>query len=262
MTALDASLALEAEGHGLSRGRADPAYEANTGMFGGWTAALLLKSVLTHPLAEGSASAITVNFIKRVAPGAEILLRAERIGGGRSIAHWRTSLTLEGEDDPAATATVITTRRRDSDCFTEIAMPDAPPPDQLPVFRPPGPFGAQMEIRYAIGANPFNQKATRSLGWQREDSGRRIDAIGLVFLADLGWPRIFALGEGPRASSTITMSVYFHATDAELSSIGYDWILCDMVGTRIEASTVGSKADLWSRGGALLATTEQLCWVR
>ena len=231
-------------------------------MFGGWTAALLLKSVLTHPQAEGSASAITVNFIKRVPPGAALSICAERIGGGRSIAHWRTSLMLEGEDDPAAAATVILTRRRDSDRFTEQPMPAAAAADELPPVHPPGPFGAQMEIRYAIGGNPFNRKSTRSLGWQRENSGRTLDAIGLVFLADLGWPRIFALGEGPRASSTITMSVYFHATDAELSSVGYDWILCDMVGTRIESSTVGSKADLWSRGGALLATTEQLCWIR
>jgi hypothetical protein len=35
-----------------------------------------------------------------------------------------------------------------------------------------------------------------------------------------------------------------------------------MIGTRVERSTVGSRANLWSRGGALLATTEQLCWFR
>jgi acyl-CoA thioesterase len=262
MTALDKSLNLDQVNPGLWSGRADPAYEANTGMFGGWTAALLLKAVIEHPQAEGSPSALTVNFIRRVAPGAVISVRAERIGGGRSIAHWRSTLTLEGESEPAAIATVVMTPRRDSDRFTEARMPEAPPPDQLPAFHPPGPFGEQMEIRYAIGANPFNQKTTRSLGWQRENSGRKIDAIGLAFLADLGWPRVFAISDGPRASSTITMSVYFHATPDELAAIGDDWLLCDMIGTRIEASTVGSKAGLWSSGGKLLATTEQLCWVR
>jgi acyl-CoA thioesterase len=119
-----------------------------------------------------------------------------------------------------------------------------------------------MEIRYAIGANPFNQKTTRSLGWQRENSGRKIDAIGLAFLADLGWPRVFAISAGPRASSTITMSVYFHATPEEIAAAGAEWILCDMIGTRIEASTAGSNARLWSADGKLLATTEQLCWIR
>jgi hypothetical protein len=48
----------------------------------------------------------------------------------------------------------------------------------------------------------------------------------------------------------------------ELAQCGDSYVLSDMIGTRIESSTVGSKANLWSQGGALLATTEQLCWFR
>lgn len=262
MTALDASLALAAVGPGVLRARADPAYEANTGMFGGWTAALLLKSVVDDPQADGSASALTVSYISRTPPGSALTLRPERIGGGRSIAHWRSLLFVDGEAAPVAAAAIVLSNRRESVGFNERKMPPAPAPDTLADVRPPASFGQSTAVRYAIGGVPFNQPTTRSLAWQREMSGRRIDAVGLAYLSDVGWPRVFATGSAPRASSTITMSVYFHATGAELDDVGDDWVLCDMIGTRIESSTVGSKADLWSKDGKLLATTEQLCWFR
>ncbi len=262
MSSLDLSLSLDAAGPGLSRAIADPAYEANTGMFGGWTAALLLKAAFAHPSAEGSPSALTVNFVKRVPPGAALDLRTERVGGGRSISHWRTSLYLDGESEAAAVASVVMTNRRETDRRTEMKMPAAPAPESLPLSGPPPPFGVHMDMRYAIGGVPFMQPTTRSLAWQREISGRPVDAAQLAFLADLGWPRVFAISEGPRASSTITMSVYFLATDDEIAAVGDDYVLCDMIGTRIEASLVGTKSDLWSAGGNLLATTEQLCWIR
>jgi hypothetical protein len=34
------------------------------------------------------------------------------------------------------------------------------------------------------------------------------------------------------------------------------------VGTRAEGSTIGSQLRMWSRSGALLATSEQLCWFK
>jgi acyl-CoA thioesterase len=39
-------------------------------------------------------------------------------------------------------------------------------------------------------------------------------------------------------------------------------ILNEATGTRATASTAGQQARLWSADGALLATTEQLCWYR
>jgi len=261
MAELDASLAIQPQGPGLWRGRADPQYEANTGMFGGWTMALLLKAVVEDPLSEGTVSAITTNFLARVPPGAELKLRSQRLGGGRSLAHWRCDLVLEDETI-AATATIVLANRRESDKFNEIEMPRAAAPESIAVFHPPGPFGERIDIRAALGGMPFNQSTTRSLFWQRDVSGREMDAVQLAYLCDLGPPRVWYIGSAPRPSSTITLSLYVHAPAAELAACGDDFILSDMVGTRIEHSTVGSKANLWSRGGALLATTEQLCWFK
>jgi acyl-CoA thioesterase len=58
------------------------------------------------------------------------------------------------------------------------------------------------------------------------------------------------------------MSIYFLATQEQLSALGDDYILVDAEGTRAEQSTIGSQARLWSRSGQLLATTEQMCWFK
>jgi hypothetical protein len=262
MTALDVSLALAPVGEGVWRARADPAREANTGMFGGWTAALLAKAVLADPRASGSLSAITVNYINRVPPGSALTLSNALLGGSKSLTHWRCELFVDGAEGVAAVAHVVLANRRDSDRFTEETMPDAPAPDALPVFHPPGAFGATVNMHFVFGGDPHHQPTTRSIAWQRETTGMVLNEIALVYLSDVGWPRAFALSPAPRPSATIAMSVYIHATQAEIAACGEDYILCDMVGTRIEQATVGSRANLWSRKGALLASTEQLCWFR
>lgn len=117
-------------------------------------------------------------------------------------------------------------------------------------------------MRAVSGFPPFNRQDTRSVCWLRETSGRTVDAVGIAYLADCFPPRIYFIGAEPRPSSTITMSIYFHATAADFAALGDDFILSDAVGVRASKSTVASRLDLWSRQGALLATSEQLCWFR
>jgi acyl-CoA thioesterase len=260
MNTLEASLAIERTGQGLWSAVASPAYEANSGTFGGWTAALLLKAVLSEAEATGSASAMTVNFVNRVVPDAALQLRTAWLGGGRSLAHWRCDMLSDGI--LLATAAVVLANRRASSAHTESNMPEAPPPAGFNPADVPGALGARVDIRPTLGDGLFNQTTTRSLNWERETSGRPMDAIQIAFLSDAGAPRIFYVSDGPRPSSTITLSIYFHATTAELEACGDDYILSDMIGTRAEAATMASRKDMWSREGTLLATTEQLCWFR
>lgn len=262
MSPLDHSLGLTAAGEGQWHATADAAREATSGMFGGWTAALLAKAALGDPRASGSLSAITVNYISRVPPGSALTLRSAPLGGGRSLSHWRCELWVDGGEGVAATAHIVLSNRRESDSFAELSMPQVAPPATFPVFHPPGTFGETMNIHSAFGADPFNQPTTRSIAWLRESGDRPVDALLLVYMSDVGWPRCWALGASPRPSSTITLSAYIHGTPDELSACGTDYILSDFVGTRIEQSTVGSRSNLWSSGGAMLATTEQLCWFR
>ena len=255
------SLALEFASAGAHTAWADPRYEANTGMLGGWTAALLLGAIQADPRAAGTPAALHVHYIARIPPGAALRVTVESLGGSASVGHWQSEVRLD-DDTLAARATAILTRRRPSDSACDFVIPGVALPATVSASHPPGPFGQHVDVRAIVGEPPFSQPDMRSLSWVRETSGRDVDATQLAFLADVYAPRVFFLGAVPRPSSTMTLSVYFLASPDELAAVGDDYVLTEAWGTRVEQALVGSQARLWGRSGRLLATTEQLCWFR
>lgn len=262
---LETALKLDAAGDGRWRGRSDPAYVAMVGTYGGMTAALLLKAVMSEPRVQGTPSALTVHFVRAVPPDSEVEISTQLLGGSRSIQNWIAQLSPAGSSDVCATASLVTTMRRESDGVIQPTMPKVPPPDDLEVFYPPGTFGQQSPVRVALGAS-FDTGSdlgqTHSAAWIREVSGRGIDAVQIAYLCDNYAPRAFYLGKGPRPSATIAYSVYFVATSDEIAEVGDDYTLIEVIGTRAAHSTVGSRVNLWTRSGKLLATSEQLCWFK
>ena len=100
------------------------------------------------------------------------------------------------------------------------------------------------------------------MSWVREMSGRPVDHLQLAFLADQCAPRSFFWSQGPRGSATLTMTVYFHATEGELAAVGDGYVLHEATATRGAESTADQQVRLWSRTGLLLATSDQLTWYR
>lgn len=265
MTSFDEAVALRLLEDGRWRAHADRRHESISGMFGGWTAAVTLQAVLRAADAEGSLAtpaALSVQFVDRITPGDEVALVVTRLGGGRSLAHWRAELLSMEGDRVLAHAVVALAQRRESDRHVEPVMPEAPEPTTLDVFRAPGAQGQQTVIRPIWGHPPFAQTSTSSGAWIQMAEPRPLDHTLLAYLADQFAPRSFYWNDGPRPSATVAMSVYFHATPAELAAAGEDWILNEAIGTRGEQSTSGAQLRMWSRAGALLATSEQLCWYR
>ncbi len=262
MSQLEQSLALTRQGAGAFLGMADPRYEANSGMFGGWTAALLVKAVLSDERANGTCSFLSVQYLRMIAPGSALHVSARPLGGSNSVTTWRVEVMAEGGEFPSASGTVLLTSRRPGDTWTEPTMPRAAAPEDLPPFAPPGAFGQSTENRLTRGNPPFGAPDTVSHGWVREVSGRPMDAVQLAYLSDCYAPRVFHISKGPRPSSTLTLSLTILAGAEELAAVGDDWILTEATATRIEQSQAGSTARHWSRDGKLLATSEQLCWFR
>ncbi|MEQ1755827.1 MAG: thioesterase family protein [Micropepsaceae bacterium] len=262
---LETALKLEATGDQQWHGRADPAYEGNTGMYGGFTAALLLKSIVSEPSVQGAPSALTVNFIKAVPAGSDVILRTRLLGATRSIQNWVAELSISGNGDVCALATVVTTSRREVEGFIHPVMPEVPAPEQVEPTIYPSKFGRQSPVRPVLGMD-FSKGShlgrTHSAQWIREISGRRIDAVQVAYLCDNYPPRPFFTSKGLRPSSTVAYSVYFVATPEEIAAVGEDFTLIDVIGTRAVNGTAGSRVNLWSRAGTLLATSEQLCWYR
>jgi acyl-CoA thioesterase len=241
---------------------ADPRYESANAMFGGWTTAVMLRAVIRSEDSAAKPSAITVNFVGPIEPGSNVRIRTRRLGGSRSVSHWLADLLAGDGGEALASAMVVLATRRDTDGHTQPAMPSAPDPESLGEAHPPGPQGMRSMIRPIHGSPPFGRMDTASSAWVRETTGRSVDRLQLAFLADQFAPRPYFWSDGPRPSATLSLSVYFHATDEEVDAIGDDYILSEATGSRGARSTSGQHARLWSRSGALLATTEQLCWYR
>src|ERR1019366_3771602 len=151
-------------------------------------------------------------------------IRTRRMGGGRSTTHWQVEVMQQDRQDPLAFASVVLADRRESDGHMGVEMPQAPDPDTLEVFHPPGSQGERTVLRPITGHPPFGRTDTLSTAWVREASGRSVDHLQLAFLADCRAPRSFFWSESPRLSATITLSVYFHATEQEMAEAGDDYI--------------------------------------
>lgn len=273
MTEFDESIALQRRGANEWIAMADPRREAINGMYGGWTATILINAVLQDAVDCGSASTLTVHFLKPIPPESRLLIRTRNLSTSRSLSVWQAGIEvlkpeqpLDGEEvesqNAAAIATVVLARRRESFGFTDMVMPEAPPPFELTKAHPPGRFGRRSLIRPVIGLTPFNMPDTRSVAWVRETSGRDLNHLLLTYLSDNYPPKTWSQRCEPSPYSTITLSVYFHATEQEVSDLGDNYVLIEAVGTRAESSTVGAHARIWSREGVLLLTTEQMGWYR
>src|SRR5580704_8074459 len=112
---LHRALSLEPSGEGIWMVRADPHYESSNGMFGGWTAAVALKTVADSAAGTWAPCVMTLNFINKIEAGSTLCIRSWRVGGGRSIDHWQVELTTEDQQTPLAGASFILAERRDSD---------------------------------------------------------------------------------------------------------------------------------------------------
>ena len=260
MGSLDEALSLRPTGPTRWLAYADPDHESITGMFGGWTAGVTLGAVMRSAARRVAPSAMTINFIGAITPGEEAAIEVSRLGGGRSIEHWRADVRLMSDDAILASGMVVLTNRRATDSHLQFSMPTVPDPEVIAEFHAPGPQGQQTMIRLISG--DYASGDSSSSHWMRERSGRPLDHVQLAYLADQNAPRSFFWGPGPRSSATLTMSVYFHASDDEMAAAGGDYLLAETTGTRGHQATSDQQARIWSRQGALLATTEQLCWYR
>jgi acyl-CoA thioesterase len=256
------SQAIELRGDGADRwlARADADHQSISGMFGGWTAAVTLGAVTRSAEPDVTPAALTMNFVDAIPADVDVAVSVEPLRPGRTVQHWRADVRTAEDGSLRATALVVLARRRPSDPHVQFAMPEAPEPSSLEMIHAPLPQGLQTDLRMVHGA--YASGDTHSVHWMKDLGGRPLDHLLLAYLADQYAPRSFFWGPGFRPSATITMSVYFHATAEEIAAVGEDYILNEAVGTRGEASTSGQQARLWSRNGALLATTEQLAWYR
>ena len=262
--AFDRAIALEVVDDDVVRGTTRPEWANMVGPFGGVTAAILLRAIQVHPDCLGEPVALTVNFAAPIADGDfEISRRAPRTN--RTNQHWIVELSQDGV--VKTTATAIFGIRRETWSDTEALPPNAQPPEQISRgSRENLPVWTELfDMRFAEGSFSGGVVQTGSSSmttlWVRDAAARQVDFPALTAMSDIFFPRVY-LRRGVLPAGTITMTTYFHADGQDLAALGGDYILATAHGDRFDRGFFDQSAQLWSRDGALLATTYQLVYFK
>jgi hypothetical protein len=183
----------------------------------------------------------------------------------RSLSFWTTELAQGDPNNICAQATITIGERRETVSFQPFGMPQVPPPEDVA----PTPSSVMMnflsifETRVIKGFPPIRTDGdTQSIEWVRLGEDRPLDFLLLAMLADKFPPRLFYKIGTFVPQATITMNVYFHASEAEIAETGRDFVLLEAKGRRTIGGTFDLHGAIWRRDGVLLATTEQLSWFK
>jgi len=261
---VDESTALRDASDRVSAGHTDPSYWNFNGPFGGWIASVLLQHVLDDPRRKGDPISTSTTFAGPIEPG-PFTIHVRRLRANRSTDFWWAELRQEqnGAEAVCAYATVGLAQRRSTPSFLEQPMPAARPPEDVPERERPLPLRwfEHFELRIAEG-DPFRGKSSaRSLAWARKKNAA-LDFAGLTEICDTAIPRIFFHTKGPVPIATVTMNVFYHASESELREVGNDFVLCEANWRIMHDGYFDEQQLVWNRAGQLLATTEQIVWFR
>jgi hypothetical protein len=262
----DAALALEPLEPGRWRGAPHPAWANMVGPFGGITAATMLRAALAHPERVGDPVALTVNYAAALG-AAPFEVRARPARTGRSVQHWQIELIQAGEI--ATTATAVTALRRDTWAAVELAPPEAPPAEAVPVTPrfSDVEWPKRYELRFHAGPSPDLRIGTEladslSVVWIRDEPARALDAPSLAAICDVFYPRTFRRRQRFVPAGTVTLTIHFHADADQLAAQAARPVLGVARGLRYHRGFFDQRAEIWSDAGGLLASSMQSVWDR
>lgn len=261
----DLAMALAPVSPGQWKARTSDDYWNMVGPFGGYVAALLFKGAYADPRREGEPVALTVNFCAPVRKG-EMRITANPARSGRSTQHWTMAMDQDGQC--VATATAMFGSRPETFSHRTRAMPTAPAQSALERFNPfPSGWTHRYDLRFAQGALDWSGKrpepdASRSLIWIDSVPSRPLDFVGLAALCDVFFGRIVHVRQRMVPFGTVSMTAYFHATEADLAELGASPVLGDADARIFDRGFHDQSAELWSPDGRLLATSHQLVYYR
>ena len=255
---------------GSFAGNTSPAYENMVGPYGGITAAVLVQAVTQHPKCLGEMAALTVNYASGVAPG-PFRITATPARTNRSTQHWVISLlqvNKAGVEETVITATALTAVRRGTWQANDMPMPKVPGPSTLERTRVNAPMQwlNRYDMRFVQGEIPqaMDGQGTDSLSqlWVQDDPPRLLDAAGLAALCDVFYPRVYLRRATRVPAGTVSMTVYIHASTAEMAEIGLSYLFAQAQAQVFRHGFFDQSAQLWSRSGTLLATSHQLVYYK
>ena len=245
--------------------RTSDAYWNMVGPFGGLVGALLFKAAYAHPRREGEPVALTVNFCAPIAKG-EMAITATPARTNRSTQHWTMAMRQDGQC--VATGTAMFGKRPDTFEHRICQPPRATPFAELSrmPWRGSG-WIERYDLRFAEG-EPFwmdssgTSPSARSTLWIGSDPPRPMDFVGLAALTDIFFGRIIHIRQQMVPFGTVSLTSYFHATEADLAALGSEPVLGTADARIFDRGFHDQSAELWTPDGRLLATSHQLVYYR
>ena len=246
----------------------DPRYWNMIGPFGGWIAAALLRPILEAPGRVGDPLSFTVNFAAAIREG-PYEIRVELLRANRSTSFWfaRFVQAQDGIDVHCADASVVLAVRRETPSFAIAAAPVVGAPEAIaPVdfVKKRAKWMETYDMRFVSGS-PFAREAEPSahtIAWVRDLVHPVLDFPSLLAMSDCAFPQIFHRVARFIPVSTVSMTVYFHATPADLAAVGDDFVLYDATMRVAYDGFFDEISSLYGRSGTLLATMEQIVWYK
>lgn len=263
----DTAVALTRAADGRFSGTAPDAYWNMAGPFGGTTAAVLLRAALFDQPDGVEPVALTVNYCAPLGKGA-FMIDARVARSGKSVRH--VSVQMQQGDGIVSTASVVLALRRDTWSHQVAAMPDVPPPDAVAAMPTDGrlPWLQRYEFRFVRGewlpqkeTYPTPRSAHSTL-WMADRPRRALDFLSLAALCDVFFVRAFHVRGTLVPAGTVTMTVHFHASAAEVAAQGDAPVLGTVDAHTFTRNFGDQIAQIWSSQGRLLATTTQMTWFR
>lgn len=266
MHPLDTATTLEKSGDKIS-GKTSDAYWNFTGPFGGATAATLLRAAIEHPARQNLPLAMTINYCAPVAKGAfDILVSEKRTN--RSTQHFYVE--MQQESGTIATATLVFASRPEAFSHISGQMPKVKAPEEIdpPKAKAPLAWIDRFDMRFASGFPVMRGKDDAPLGsartevWMRDNPVRKLDFTGLMNMSDAFFARPFHVLGRLITVGTVSMTTYFHCDEADLAEVGDDYLLGVADANVFNKGYADQTASLWTRGGKLLATSQQILYFR
>ncbi|MGH9112618.1 MAG: acyl-CoA thioesterase [Acidimicrobiales bacterium] len=248
----------------------------------GGTMAAIAARAMADELADPSQSlrSLTTVFANQV-PAGPVSVDVSVLRRGRSMSQALATVRADGAAGPGAGHTTVAVfgQPRPGFEFTDVAMPDVPPPSDCPSFRdplpeaagdferrPPFPFWENVEGRPALGHAPWDDYMPTSSDcacWYRFDEppmlpDGTLDPYAVVALCDL-MPSSVGERMGPG-----TPMWYPPSADLTVHLLGEarsEWLLAQLRARRAIDGYASVECALWDEPGQLVAHAAQVMFL-
>jgi acyl-CoA thioesterase len=259
VTQFETDTAVTRVGEGRFRAHIDEAWWVYRGPHGGYVGAIVMRAMV-EAVADPSrpARSFTIHYLvpPKVGP-VEFETTIERSGGAMTS----VSARLVQDGRPAALALGAFSGARVAPEYTDLHMPDVPPPSEVaPMSMEASPPHIRFfEHRQAIGASPFSGGSEAvSGGWLRLAEPQILDAPLLVEYAD-GWmPAVFSRTQERVGVPTVDLSVHFRVPLPVADASPDDFVLVVFKSPVARDGFIVEDGQIWRRNGDLIAESRQL----